>query len=569
MAFCSYSKEFYENTQTMVENKFIEKYLPEADGFFVKVYLYGLYLCGKKEDFSVCSMAEVLKTTEEKILSAFLFWQDYDLVEVLSKSPLIVQYLPVRVAAGRPKKIAYEQYADFNKQLARQMQQVGRYVTYSDSVKFMNFLQENDMQPLALLLIVEYCISKQGEKVSPSYIFNKAKKFIASGKHTYEQVEKELSSYNANEKDVEKLFDVLNIKTKADETDYAAYQKWTEELGFDKKAVLTAAKRLKRGGMDTLGRLLDELAERGKTQADELENYLILRDELASLTFKIAKKLGVKVGNPAAYIDEYVEKWYGLGYGETALIPLAGYCMKTDAGDFSSLDTLVKELFKTGVVSDESVAEYLAVKTDELKLFGKIRAYLGGLKYSKMNLSLVETWRGWNFSDEMILEAAKRSASSAAPIPYMNKILSDWKREGVFTPAAIPEHKTSNAPDYRSAQVKALDERSDREHFYAARRDEAQKRADAAIKKAQAHPLFKEICQKLSKMEMSLAQAELRAPETLPALQAEKAQLTLQKQTLLQQVGLTEEMLVPQYSCKRCSDTGFLKNGAACNCYGK
>ena len=70
-------------------------------------------------------------------------------------------------------------------------------------------------------------------------------------------------------------------------------------------------------------------------------------------------------------------------------------------------------------------------------------------------------------------------------------------------------------------------------------------------------------------MEMSLAQAELRAPETLPALQAEKAQLTLQKQTLLQQVGLTEEMLVPQYSCKRCSDTGFLKNGAACNCYGK
>ena len=71
MAFCSFSKDT-DNTYTLIENKFITKYLPEADGFAVKVYLYGLYLCKNTEtEFGIRSMAEVLKTTEEKIVEAF------------------------------------------------------------------------------------------------------------------------------------------------------------------------------------------------------------------------------------------------------------------------------------------------------------------------------------------------------------------------------------------------------------------------------------------------------------------------------------------------------------------
>ena len=101
MAFCTFSKDF-DNGYTIVDNKFITKYLPEADGFAVKVYLYGLYLCENREaEFSIASMAEVLKTTEENIRQAFAFWEDYDLVEILAKDPFTVQYLPVRSAVGR------------------------------------------------------------------------------------------------------------------------------------------------------------------------------------------------------------------------------------------------------------------------------------------------------------------------------------------------------------------------------------------------------------------------------------------------------------------------------------
>ncbi|MBR4943247.1 MAG: DnaD domain protein, partial [Clostridia bacterium] len=199
MAFCNFSKE-YDNGYTTIDNKFITKYLPEADGFAVKVYLYGLYLCENREtDFSASNMAEVLKTTEEKICEAFAFWEDYDLVEILSKNPLSVQYLPVRTAVGRPKKIRYEQYSDFNKELQRKLQKVGKFITANEYIKYMKFLEENSLQPQALLLIVEYCVTKQGEGVTPSYVFNKAKKLIRSGFTTYEQVEKALSNYNTHE----------------------------------------------------------------------------------------------------------------------------------------------------------------------------------------------------------------------------------------------------------------------------------------------------------------------------------------------------------------------------------
>ena len=40
-------------------------------------------------------------------------------------------------------------------------------------------------------------------------------------------------------------------------------------------------------------------------------------------------------------------------------------------------------------------------------------------------------WRNWNFSDEMILEAAKASAGKSSPVAYMNGILSNWKNQGV------------------------------------------------------------------------------------------------------------------------------------------
>ncbi len=571
MSFCSFSKELNENSSLQVENRFITKYLPEADGLAVKVYLYGLYLCRQTEsEFSIRSMAEVLKTDEKNIRDAFLFWQEYDLVQILSHEPFSVEFLPVHTAVGKPKKIRYEQYADFNKELQRQMQKVGKFIGYNDTKKYMQFLEENDVQPHALLLIVDYCIRKQGEAVSHAYVFNKAKKMISSGFHTYEQMEKELSSYHQNEGELKNIFSALAIYRKVDETDYATFNRWTQKQGFEKECVLFMAKRIKKGTMETLGYALEELSEKGKFTKADAEEYFAVRDVLAGLTFKIARKLGVKVGNPAPFIEEYVEKWYNYGLEESSLLDVASYAMRSGKTDFSGMDEIVEEMFHKGLVSNESAREYLQVKNAELKLFTKIQSLCGNIKKSHVNLAMIPTWREWNFSDEMILEAARRSADSASPIPYMNKILSDWKRENIFHKQDIPEKiALPKASAYIQDQVNAMNEKADRERYYASLREKAISIADKYLKKAKSNPAFKEISERLAKMEISLAKAEMFAPESLASLQEEKQALRAQKNALLADMGMTESMLSPQFACKKCSDTGFLKNGKACDCYEK
>ncbi len=574
MAFCSFSKDNDGNSFVTLENRFITKYLPEADGFAVKVYLYGLYLCkNADENFSLASMAEILKTTEEKIIAAFAFWEDYDLVEIISKSPLAVQYLPVKSALGRPKKVHYEQYGDFNKELQRKLQTVGKFVSAGDYRKYMRFLEEYPIQPQALLLIVEYCIQKQGENVVPSYIFNKAKKLAQKGYTTYEQVEKELSSIHAHEDDLAQVFSALGgYQRKADENDYSLYRKWTETLGFAKESVIAAAKRAKRGSVTALDITLEDLYERGMVAANDVEAYLTAREKLSGLTFRIARKLGAKVSNPATYIDEYVEKWTQKGYEDIALLDVALYCLKTDRGSFDSMNAVIGKLHASNVVSKEDVKAFLKERTDEWILFEKIREVCGNVKKSVNNLSLLRTWKEWSFNEEMILEAAKRSATSANALPYMNKIITQWKSEGIFSVKDIPQNGGNNggkAAPFLPPVVEAINAKADRERYYALLREKAIAKADKRARTANKNGRFKEISAQLAGMEIALAKAEVFEPNKLPSLQEQKKALLNERRTILSGMGIDEAELSPQFACKKCSDTGFLENGVACDCYKK
>lgn len=578
MAFCSFSKDV-DNTYTLIENKFITKYLPEADGISVKVYLYGLFLCQNTGgDFGVRSMAEVLKLSEEQVKQAFAFWEDYDLVEILSQDPFTVQYLPVQTTSGKPKKVHYEKYADFNKELQRKMQRVGKFIGSNDYIKYMNFLEKNDIQPQAFLLVAEYCINKKGEGVTPSYIFNKAKKLIDSGLTTYEQVEKALSNYNKHEGDVTAIMSALSLSQRTpDEDDYALYAKWTEKLGFTQNGILAAAKKLKGRSMNSLDITLEELAQKGKIDAQEIEAYLSEHKTLVNLTFRIGKKMGVTIENPTPYIDEYVETWYNYGFEESSLLDIALLCLKTGLNDFDSMHGVVKKLFTGGVVSVDGVKSFLKTKNDELKLFTKIQSVCGNIRKSESNLSLIATWRSWNFGDEMILEAAKRSCSSSSPIPYMNKILSDWKQSEIFSVQDIPSGnlgETRGAGTRSTAKsgfvtpaVEAVNAKSDRERYYALLREKAQARADKYIAKANANARFRELSVELAKMELALAKAEVFEPKKLPLLEEQKRTLLNERATILDGLGIQESDLIPQPTCKKCGDTGYMKNGALCSCY--
>lgn len=566
MSFSTFSKEFTENMFTSVENKFITKYLPQASGDAVRAYLYGLYLCGCGGDFDAESVAKLLKLTPARLLEIFEFWEECDLVHILSRDPLFLEYLPVNASAGKPKPIRAEKYAGFNRDLMRILQKAGKDFTPPQHRAILEFLEENQMEPQAFLLVLDYRIKKD-KRFEWKHLMNTAQKLCREQKFTYEQVDREFSDYNRHEEFLSELLRQFGTFKKPQETDYELLEKWFER-GVTPGAVSACARSLNKGSMVALDALVTELADAGIFEADEAEEYLGKRKEMTSLVFDIAKKLGLKIENPRAYVEEYLEKWLDRGYDGESLVRLSALCFKLRYG-FSEMDALLDSLYAEGIVDGTGVESYVAAREKQFKLLQAVQAETGTVKKTQAALDMVATWKSWNFGDKMILEAAKRSAGASAPLSYMNKLLSEWKRTGVFSVGEIPDRpaKQETSASYKSEAALAADRRADREHHYAVLRQSALEQAERAKARAEQDEEYLRAEVQIKRGEIELAKAEVFAPETVSALEEQLGEWRKKRSAALARLALSEEDLQPKYHCPLCSDTGFLPNGKPCDCY--
>ena len=72
------------NDATILSNIFIDRFMPKANGEFVKVYIYLLRMLGRPEEaFGLSQMADSLLCTEGDILRALKYWESEKLVTLL------------------------------------------------------------------------------------------------------------------------------------------------------------------------------------------------------------------------------------------------------------------------------------------------------------------------------------------------------------------------------------------------------------------------------------------------------------------------------------------------------
>lgn len=71
------------NNVTCVPNKFIERFMPEANGEFVKVYLYLLHqLSDQSQDCTISALADLLNHTDADVLRALRYWERMQLLRL-------------------------------------------------------------------------------------------------------------------------------------------------------------------------------------------------------------------------------------------------------------------------------------------------------------------------------------------------------------------------------------------------------------------------------------------------------------------------------------------------------
>lgn len=105
--------------------------------------------------------------------------------------------------------------------------------------------------------------------------------------------------------------------------------------------------------------------------------------------------------------------------------------------------------------------------------------------------------------------------------------------------------------------------------YYRNKKSEAERIAAENFVLARKSPEFKIIDDRLSAIEHDLAFAEINGDQTLVnALENEKEILTKKRSEELKKAGLCDDDLLPNYECKKCSDTGFIGK-EKCECFAK
>lgn len=133
----------------------------------------------------------------------------------------------------------------------------------------------------------------------------------------------------------------------------------------------------------------------------------------------------------------------------------------------------------------------------------------------------------------------------------------------VYIPPYIP-------PRGRKKKGKATgdaDARNARERYYALLRRKAEDEAERVRAIAGKDATFREADAACRKGELDLARAEVYDPSSAEVWRTALSDARRRRREALARLGLSEESLLPQYRCKKCSDSGFLPDGRSCNCY--
>ena len=457
MALCSYSSKLAMDGFTVIDNTFLNEFLPQATGDDVKVYLYGLNLCTNPnvEDNNLDTICKVLSLTEDDVLEAFSYWQEMGLIQIVSTNPLEVRYLPARTRSGSAKIRNREKYTDFNEQIQQVI--TGRMITPTEFNEYYSLIETYHFEPEALIMIARYCTKIKSSSIGYPYILAVARSFANDGLKTVEAVDQKFLEQEQNSDEIKRVLSALGLKREADIDERNLYLKWNNSFGFTNGTIVEVAKSLKKkGGFAKLDSLLSKYYEQKLFTLEEIKDFSERRDDMFETAKVVSKNLGLYYQNLENVVDIYIADWNNKGYSRDTLEFVSMYCFKQSIRSLDGMNSVVQKFYKLGLVSIESLEQYMIsiIKSDEqikvvLDKSGLVRSV------SSYDRDYYKTWtHNWGFTDEQILLVAEVSNGKSNPMSYINKVLASLNEKGIKTDAEIKKQIKNVASSVENTQNK-------------------------------------------------------------------------------------------------------------------
>ena len=232
-----------QSETTVLENEFIDHYMPEANGEYVKVYLLLLrYLNAPSGTLTVSRIADMLDHTEKDVIRALNYWKKQGLLEyettTASSSDAPKPQTPA-APADVPNIQQYRSRKEFKELLFVAEQYLGKTLSSMDIEAITYFYDSLHMSADLIEYLIEYCV-ENGHK-SMHYIQKVALSWNEKNITTVEEAKSNTLTYNKNCYSVMNAFGIKGRSPAASELEYI--RRWNEEYGFSLDIIIEACNR--------------------------------------------------------------------------------------------------------------------------------------------------------------------------------------------------------------------------------------------------------------------------------------------------------------------------------------
>lgn len=236
----------------MLDYNFIDNYMPEANGEYVKVYLLLLRFQNSPDrELTISGIADILDYTEKDVVRALKYWKkqgllDYEITEEAGKENASSEAVPdIREDKAGSASQSAENVTRFrNRKELKELlfvaeQYLGKTLSATDMKTITYFYDDLGMSTDLIEYLIEYCV-ENGHK-SMHYIQKVALSWADRHITTPEQAKQSAAFYSKSCYGVLKAFGITGRSPAASELAYI--RRWSGEYGFSDELILEACAR--------------------------------------------------------------------------------------------------------------------------------------------------------------------------------------------------------------------------------------------------------------------------------------------------------------------------------------
>lgn len=244
-------KDFYL-LATEVENIFINEYMPQAPGDYVKVYLYALLYAKQEIDITHRNLATQLGLTEEDVDLAWKYWENMGVVKREISSNATMDYDVVFVNL---RELMYAGPAPMPQQTTEQAKELcagdlkelfdyvenlkGKPVSAKEMQEIASWSNELSVNTEVIKKAFEHCYGKN--KTQLKYIGAVIREWTERGITTEAQAEEYLEMSGKRFGDYKRILNSLGVVGRmATDGEKEMMDKWFDEMGFSVERILDA-----------------------------------------------------------------------------------------------------------------------------------------------------------------------------------------------------------------------------------------------------------------------------------------------------------------------------------------